>query len=73
MQSNVEGVSKPDPAIFAVVLERLGVEGREAVFLDDLGSNLKSARSMGMTTIKAWVWSPFCRQIAFDFFAFLGN
>ena len=57
----MEGVSKPDPAIFAVVLERLGVEGREAVFLDDLGSNLKSARSMGMTTIKAWVWPLFCR------------
>ena len=69
----MEGVSKPDPAIFAVVLERLGVEGREAVFLDDLGSNLKSARSLGMTTIKAWVWSSFCRQFAFDSCTFLGN
>ena len=66
-------MSKPDAAIFAVVLERLGVEGKEAVFLDDIGSNLKSARSLGMTTIKAWVWSPFCRRITFDSCAFLGK
>jgi putative hydrolase of the HAD superfamily len=34
------------------VLERLGVSASEAVFLDDLGINLKPARAMGMTTIK---------------------
>ena len=52
MQSCVEGVSKPDPNIFAIVLKKLGVEGKEAVFLDDIGANLKSARNIGMTTIK---------------------
>ena len=30
----------------------LGIEPTEAVFLDDLGVNLKPARAMGMTTIK---------------------
>jgi putative hydrolase of the HAD superfamily len=34
------------------VLERLGVDAPEAVFLDDLGINLKPARAMGMATIK---------------------
>jgi putative hydrolase of the HAD superfamily len=34
------------------VLDRLGVDAKEAVFLDDLGINLKPARAMGMTTIK---------------------
>ena len=32
--------------------ERLAVEPRECVFLDDLGVNLKPARELGMTTIK---------------------
>jgi putative hydrolase of the HAD superfamily len=34
------------------VLARLDVVGPEAVFLDDLGINLKPARAMGMITIK---------------------
>jgi putative hydrolase of the HAD superfamily len=32
--------------------ELLEIEPSEAVFLDDLGVNLKPARAMGMTTIK---------------------
>jgi putative hydrolase of the HAD superfamily len=46
------GLRKPDPRIYALVCELLGVEPHEAVFLDDLGANLKPARAMGMTTIK---------------------
>ena len=52
MESAVEGVRKPEPAIYELVLERLGVDAHECVFLDDLGPNLKPARAMGMTTIK---------------------
>jgi putative hydrolase of the HAD superfamily len=52
VESAVEGLRKPDPKIYALVLERLGVGAEEAVFLDDLGINLKPARSLGMTTIK---------------------
>ena len=43
---------KPDPAIYRLVCDELGVEPGEAVFLDDLGINLKPARAMGMATIK---------------------
>jgi epoxide hydrolase-like predicted phosphatase len=46
------GLRKPDPRIYELVCERLGVTPAESVFLDDLGTNLKSARAMGMTTIK---------------------
>ena len=52
VESHVEGLRKPDPRIYELVCERLGVEPAEAVFLDDLGVNLKPARAMGMTTIK---------------------
>ena len=46
------GIRKPDPRIYAMMCEQLGVEPPACVFLDDLGGNLKPARAMGMTTIK---------------------
>jgi len=52
VESSVEGMRKPNPRIYEIACERLGVRPQEAVFLDDLGINLKPARAMGMTTIK---------------------
>ena len=52
VESSVVGVRKPDPQFYEVACERLGVRPEQAVFLDDLGVNLKPARAMGMTTIK---------------------
>jgi putative hydrolase of the HAD superfamily len=52
VESSRAGVRKPDPAIYRMVCDELGIEPDEAVFLDDLGINLKPARAMGMTTIK---------------------
>jgi putative hydrolase of the HAD superfamily len=52
VESAVEGLRKPDPRIYELTCERLGVAPHEVVFLDDLGINLKPARAMGMTTIK---------------------
>jgi putative hydrolase of the HAD superfamily len=52
IESSKVGVRKPDTAIYELVCRELGIEPREAVFLDDLGGNLKPARAMGMTTIK---------------------
>ncbi len=46
------GLRKPDPRIYALVCERLGIAAPECAFLDDLGINLKPARELGMTTIK---------------------
>jgi putative hydrolase of the HAD superfamily len=46
------GLRKPDPRIYRMMVEALGVDPRACVYLDDLGINLKPAREMGMTTIK---------------------
>src|ERR1700690_588392 len=46
------GLRKPDPRIYRMMVETLGVEPEACVYLDDLGVNLKPAREMGMTTIK---------------------
>ncbi len=52
VESSRVALRKPDPAIYRLVCDELGVEPDEAVFLDDLGVNLKPARAMGMATIK---------------------
>src|SRR5436305_12952381 len=46
------GLRKPDPRIYRMMVDALGVEPDACVYLDDLGVNLKPAREMGMTTIK---------------------
>ena len=46
------GLRKPDPRIYRLMVEALGVDPEACVYLDDLGVNLKPARDMGMTTIK---------------------
>jgi putative hydrolase of the HAD superfamily len=46
------GLRKPDPRIYAMMIDALGVDAKNCVYLDDLGVNLKPAREMGMTTIK---------------------
>ncbi len=46
------GLRKPDPRIYRMMVDALGVKPAACVYLDDLGVNLKPAREMGMTTIK---------------------
>jgi epoxide hydrolase-like predicted phosphatase len=45
------GLRKPDPAIYRLATERLGVEARECVFVDDHPGHLKAAQEEGMTTV----------------------
>jgi putative hydrolase of the HAD superfamily len=52
VESSIEGIRKPNPEIYRLTCNRLGVAPEEALFLDDLGINLKPARAMGMRTIK---------------------
>jgi putative hydrolase of the HAD superfamily len=47
-------VAKPDPGYFRVILDTLGIEPGEALFLDDRLDNVESARSVGL---RAEVWS----------------
>lgn len=52
VESAKVGMRKPDPRIYQLACDQLGVAPPEAAFLDDLGANLKGARALGMTTIK---------------------
>jgi epoxide hydrolase-like predicted phosphatase len=52
VESIAVGLRKPDPRIYELVCRELDVNPAEAVFLDDIGSNLKTARALGMATIK---------------------
>jgi len=52
IESSRVGVRKPDPRFYAMACAELSIEPSEAVFLDDLGVNLKPARALGMATIK---------------------
>jgi putative hydrolase of the HAD superfamily len=52
VESSVEGLRKPDPRIYQLTCDRLEVTPKECVFLDDIGTNLKAARAMGIATIK---------------------
>jgi putative hydrolase of the HAD superfamily len=52
IESSTAGVRKPDPAIYVMMLDALGVEAARCIYLDDLGINCKPAATLGMTAIK---------------------
>ena len=52
VESVVEGVRKPEPEIYRRCLDRLDVDATRCIMLDDIGTNLKAPRAMGMHTIK---------------------
>ena len=52
VESKRAGIRKPDPRIYQMSCDALGVSPAQAVYLDDLGVNLKPARDLGMRTIK---------------------
>lgn len=52
IESSKLGLRKPDPRIYQLMLQQLDVAPERAVFLDDLGINLKPARALGLHTIK---------------------
>jgi len=52
IESSVVGLRKPDPRIYQLACKQIGVTPDSAAFLDDIGTNLKSARALGMTTIR---------------------
>jgi epoxide hydrolase-like predicted phosphatase len=46
------GLRKPDPAIFHLTLDQLGVAPQQAIFLDDSLRNVDSARELGIHIIQ---------------------
>jgi len=49
--SGDEAIRKPDPAIYVLGAERIGLTPQDCVFVDDLRGNLKPARALGMATV----------------------
>lgn len=49
--SAVVGLAKPDPAIYRLMLARLGVAAAEAVFIDDMQVNVDAATALGIVGI----------------------
>ncbi len=45
------GIVKPDARIYRLILDRLGVEAQEAVFVDDFIENIEGARRLGLHAI----------------------
>lgn len=52
VESSKVGVRKPDPRIYRIMCEALGVDAAACVYLDDLGINCKPAAQLGMHAIK---------------------
>lgn len=50
--SEQTGTRKPEPAIYRLAAERLGLPLQACVFVDDLPQNLAPARALGMTAIQ---------------------
>jgi putative hydrolase of the HAD superfamily len=63
IESAKMGLRKPDPRIYEMMVEALGVPPARCIYLDDLGINLKPARTMGMTTIKVGDAGPAIREL----------
>lgn len=52
VESSKVGIRKPDPLIYRMACDALGVEPGACVYLDDLGINCKPAAALGMIAIK---------------------
>ena len=50
VDGSVEHVLKPDPRIYRLVLDRLGLPAEQCLFVDDQPGNIEGARAVGMQT-----------------------
>jgi putative hydrolase of the HAD superfamily len=51
VDGRTEGVYKPDPAAYRIILERMGVPAEGTVFIDDQPVNLRGAEVVGLTPV----------------------
>ena len=49
--SGVEGVAKPDPAVFALLLDRYGLDAAATAFIDDSPTNVAAAAAAGLQAL----------------------
>jgi putative hydrolase of the HAD superfamily len=51
VDGSVEGCYKPDPRLYQIVADRLGVDFSDVVFLDDQATNIRGAEALGITSV----------------------
>jgi len=61
--SGDEGLAKPDPAAFQMILQRLDVKPEEAVFIDDTIDHVLVARRLGLRGILFTTAEDLARQL----------
>ena len=49
--SHEVGLAKPDPRVYRLTEQRLGVAGEEIVFIDDVARNVEAARELGWAAV----------------------
>jgi 2-haloacid dehalogenase len=50
--SGIEGIAKPDPEIFRILLARHRLDPARTVFIDDAPANVAAARGLGVTALQ---------------------
>ncbi len=50
--SGEEGLLKPDPGIYRLLLDRHGLDAADCVFIDDVMANVDGARAVGMRAVQ---------------------
>jgi 2-haloacid dehalogenase len=50
--SGFEGVAKPDPGIYELLLDRFGLEAQTTLLIDDSPRNVAAARGVGMQAVE---------------------
>lgn len=51
VDGRMDGVMKPDPAAYRLMLERMGVPAKGTIFIDDQWHNLRGAEEVGITGV----------------------
>lgn len=51
INSAEEDIKKPDPKIYLLTCQKLGVSPKDCLFMDDTFENIQTAKDLGMTTI----------------------
>lgn len=64
IESSKAGVRKPDPRIYQMMCETIGVAPDACIYLDDLGVNCKPAAALGMRAIKVSGEDQLLRDLA---------
>lgn len=52
VDGRTEGVYKPDPRAYEIVIERMGVDPATTIFIDDQPVNLRGAEVVGLTPVR---------------------